>query len=195
MQPLHCHGDWLIDYADGALPPPQLAAAAQHLSQCPACQREAAALQVSGQRLSGYFTTLRASAASLPLPPGKRVGVRSASAWTSIAQRAAAIAAGLALIATGYWLNRPARVDVRPVEIVQHDPTPRETIQQVPQTAQHSAPDDDEIAAEIARETQIARLRAAIAILKEEPGMSERSAALQQYLSQAYQVDMELPSM
>ena len=208
MQPLHCHGDWLIDYADGAMPPPQLAAAAQHLSQCPACQREAAALQSSGQQLSGYFTTLRASP-SYAFPSGKRVG-RGVSTWTSIAQRAAAVAACLALIATGYWLNRQATIGVGPIEVVQHDPAPRETIQQVPQAANHrdpdhdapdhdapdhDAPDHDEIAAEIARETQIARLRAAIAILKEEPGMSERSAALQQYLSQAYQVDLELPAM
>lgn len=192
MQTLHCHGDWLLDYADGALPPPQLAAAEQHLSHCPVCRREVAALQTSGEQLSGYFATLRASTNSLPLPPGERVGVRGlvSNHWTSVAQRVVAVAACLALVAMGYWLNRQARVDVRPVEIVQHEPTPRETSKETPQSVDH-----DEIAAEIARETQIARLRAAIAILKDEPGMSERSAALQQYLSEAYQVDLELPAM
>jgi hypothetical protein len=181
MQNFDCHGDWLIDYADGALPQQQLATADQHLSQCPACQRQLAALQISGARLNDYFTTLRSqTAVSRPL--------RSTS-WNSVVLRAAAVAACLALLAMGYWLNRQARVDIRPVEIVQRDPTPREATERLPQT------DHDDIAAEIARETQIARLRAAITILKDEPGMSERSAALQQYLSQAYQVDLDLPAM
>jgi hypothetical protein len=182
MQALHCHGDWLIDYADGALPQQQLAAAEQHLSTCPACQREVAALQNSGAQLDRYFAALRRTEQCSAGP--------RRSHWTTVAQRAAAIAACLALVAMGCWLNRQARIDIGPVELVQHEPTPPETSKQVPPTADH-----DDIAAEIARETQIARLRAAIAILKDEPGMSERSAALQQYLVEAYQVDLDLPSM
>lgn len=184
MQNLPCHGDWLIEYADGALPLPQLAAADEHLAACPACQEELAALRTSGARLQSYFATLsRTEHCSVP---------RTARAprWSVVAQRAAAVAACVALVALGYWLNRQARVDVRPFEVVQHVEAPREIINQVPQTTVH-----DDIAAEIARETQIARLRAAIAILKDEPGMSERSAALQQYLVEAYQVDFEVPAM
>jgi hypothetical protein len=182
MQALDCHGDWLVDYADGALSELQLAAADEHLAACPACQRELAALQTSGARLQSYFSTLSRTEHCSVL----RVRPR----WTTVAQRAAAVAACVAVVGVGYWLNRQARIDVGPFEVAGHDPAPRETIKDVPQTADH-----DDIAAEIARETQIARLRAAITILKDEPGMSERSAALQQYLSEAYQVDLELPAM
>lgn len=180
MQMLECHGDWLIDYSDGALPPDQLAAAEQHLAQCPACQREVVALQTSGARLTGYFETLRRTEQCSVL--------RTPSRWSVIAQRAAAVAACLALVAMGYWLNRQANSGPEPLNIVQHDP-----ISEVKNDQTSVAADD--IAAEIARETQIARLKAAITILKDEPGMSERSDALQKYLSEAYQVDYELPSM
>lgn len=182
MQTMNCHGDWLIDYADGALPPDQLAAAEQHLAQCVQCRREADALKTSGSRLAGYFAAL------LRTEHGSVLPVRSR--WTVVAQRAVAVAACLGLLAMGYCLNRQARVGIRPIEIVQHEPAPRETVAPPVPTSDH-----DDIAAEIARETQIARLKAAITILKDEPGMSDRSAALREYLSEAYQVDYELPSM
>jgi hypothetical protein len=181
MQTFKCHGDWLIDYADGALPPDLLAAAEQHLAQCAECKREVTALQTSGARLDAYFATLRRTEHCSVL--------RARSRWNVVAQRTSAVAACLALVAMGYWLNRQGNVDVGPVEVVQHDPTPRETTQHAPST------ENDDIAAEIARETQIARLKAAITILKDEPGMSERSDSLQKYLSETYQVDYELPSM
>lgn len=182
MQTFDCHGDWLIDYADGALPRDQLAAAEQHLAQCAACQREVAALQTSGARLDRYFAALRRTEQRSVVPIRSR--------WTVVAQRATAVAACLALIALGYWLNRQSNRRLEPLNIVQRDPVKAEkTNDQAPPTG------IDDIAAEIARETQIARLKAAIAILKEEPGMSERSDSLQRYLSETYQVDHELPSM
>ena len=181
MQTFDCHGDWLIDYADGALPHDQHVAAEQHLAQCPACQREVDALATSGARLTSYFEVIRRTEqCSVP-------GIRFR--WNVIAQRAAAVAACVALMALGHWLNRQANSSVRPQNIAQYE-APREAIEFPNSNTNH-----DDIAAEIARETQIARLKAAIAILKEEPGMSERSDALKQYLSQMYQVDYELPSM
>jgi len=50
-------------------------------------------------------------------------------------------------------------------------------------------PAEDDVLALIARESQIARLRAASEILAKEPGMNERHLAMQQYLAQTYGVE------
>jgi hypothetical protein len=185
MQAPDCHGDWLIDYADGALPADQVEAAKEHLAACPGCRREVAALQSSGEQLQQYFVQLhRTEQCSVPLLRHR---------WMSIAQRAATVAASVALVWVAYSLAGLASKPLSPLHVVQLETEEtKPTTTSAPLTQDHEA---DDIAAEIARETQIARLKAAITILHDEPGMSERSAALQQYLLQTYQVDYELPSM
>ena len=185
MQRFDCHSDWLVDYADGALPADQLAAAEMHLAGCPSCRREVAALQSSGVQLQQYFAALRRTE-QCSVPPLRH-------RWKTIAQRAATVAACVALLSLAYSLAGFASKPVQPLNIAQREAQEtKPTTTVAPPVNDHEA---DDIAAEIARETQIARLKAAITILHEEPGMSERSDALRQYLSDAYQVDFELPSM
>jgi len=176
MPKINCGGDWLVDYADGALAEPERDAADAHLAACDNCRRELGALRTSGNMLIRHFGNLRTSAAGLP--------ARSKT-WSLVARGVAAVAAVLILVVIGYALSRggPAK------------PPPREIVREVtPPSVDVTA--DDDFLAEINREGQIARLRATIALLKDEPGMAERRESLRQYLLDSYQVAVEdMPSM
>jgi len=186
MQPIECAGDWLVDYADGELSGNDLAAANEHLQTCAECRDEAAQLQSSRKALDGYFQLLHETvgpASSLP------VSVKGSRRWRHIA----AVAATIALIVASYALLSSINRDANQPEVARSEtPLSEPTAGTEPASADNNTADDD-LLAEITRETQIARLRATIAILGQEPGMDERRAALEKYLAEAYQVD--IPSM
>jgi anti-sigma factor RsiW len=186
MNSLTCHGDWLVDYADDELSGQQLAAAERHVAACPACRRELTALQASDAKLNAYFSEIRnprgrESLAKNDLQPARSPrSPKTPDPLTlrSISRRTLVAAACIAVIALGLAYSRP-KPSASPTTHVVERAAPTE-------------PADEDPLAEINRQTQIARLRAAIAILKEEPAMEERSKSLEQYLSDAYHVDASL---
>jgi anti-sigma factor RsiW len=174
MSELSCNSDRLLDYADGMLSATERTVVDEHLQHCESCRRELTALQTSGARLTSYFAQLRTAPATVQRPR-----------WLSVAQRAAAVAACLAAIALAYALTSKTTTPRHPIAA---------NIGESP-TAPAVLGDTEDLLAEIARAEQIARLQATIAILKDEPGMSERRAALERYLAEAYDVMPDLPAM
>lgn len=174
MNNIECNGDWLIDYADGELI--ESAAAESHLAVCATCRGELQRLRASGRKLGQYFDALRKveAPAEATVPTRRTSGRR----WALVG--AAAIAASLLAVALGinFWPSQP------------QDLVGQKKPEQQPPARQVVAEPD--VLAQITRETQIAKLRATIAILEQDPSMQERRESLEKYLAESYQVDPSL---
>lgn len=181
MTKFNCNGDWLIGYSDGELSAAESAQAELHLTACPSCSREVAALQSSREMLSAYFATANGSHVGWP-SQAVRNGLGSPSykpSWSAAPLALASIAATALLVSIVVFLGRE----------------PGKVAKAVPPVKPHIAPADvplpdkeDDLLALISRETQIARLRTASEILAKEPGMNDRHLALEKYLTDAYGV-------
>ena len=188
MKKIECSGDWLVEYADGDLSLELVRSAKEHLTACPHCSQALARLQQSRELLTTYFGSLTPATTRgvRPSPARRRV---DAAAKLAVAAIVALVLLGIGLFA---FRGGPKR-DVAK--------TPAAGIQTVPQTIPvpstgaptSTAPADDDVLAQITRETQIARLRAASEILAKEPGMMERHLAIDKYLAEAYGVTADGP--
>jgi anti-sigma factor RsiW len=176
VKQLPCSGQWLLDFADERLAAEQRPRAEQHLAACPACRQELASLQCSGKLLQAYFATAAAHGS-----PARDVAQQPGRVWL-------AASTGLVAIATVVL----AMVYLFPGHFSSVDRPPPPTLALAPvvpaiaQPTQAAPSAAEDVLAEVAREAQIARLRAACDILAREPGMSERHAALEKYLAESY---------
>lgn len=186
MTNIQCSGDWLVEYADGELPSDQLLTAESHLAECARCSQELADLQKSREVLSAYWVALADKPAPAVTPRGPRE--KSLPRWqTTALGLAATAAAAIVALTLAFQPGRPDRIaKVEPAaasvpQSIQNNSTPKTEV---------SGPttDTDDIMAQITRETQVARLRAASEILAKEPGMMERHLAMEKYLAEAYGV-------
>lgn len=168
MKRLNCNHEWLLDYADDTLAIDQRVAADAHLAGCPACRRQLQALRTSGELLTAYFRPEIA-------PPQETMPARRS--------RQAVIASGMALAAALL-----VAITLPRMERSQRPGTER--ILGAMRPAAIDLADAQAIEAELQREAQIARLRAAHAILNREPGLKERSKALEKYLADIYGVNI-----
>ena len=176
MNSIQCSGDWLVEYADGDLAAEELPAAEAHLAACPGCSRELAALRQGREMLETYFQM-----AGRAIPAARVSGAGSLPPWQAAALALAATAAAAILVVTlalqtGRRENSLKTEPAAPALKVETPSSPA------------PAADVDDVLAQIRRETQIARLRAASEILAKEPGMMERHLALEKYLADAYGV-------
>ena len=173
MTRFSCKGDWLVEYADGELTAADSAQAELHLTACPGCTREVAALRSSREILSTYF----AAADGVRPIADLRQQASSQTGWNAAAMALASLAAAVLLVSAFFFLGRERGEVVRAA-------TPKLP---VPSLAAEE-PEEEDVLAMISRETQIARLRTASEILAKEPGMNDRHLAMEKYLAEAYGV-------
>lgn len=188
MLKLECGDEWLVAYADGELSDAQLVAAEQHLSACQQCPKDLAALRRSLSLVRRQWALPIGETDNTPAP-----------AWsTSLLLRAAVVAAvALTLgwqLVPGKWRTTQSPPSVAAVSPERETSDPINTITVPPARAiEPASPPGENITENIAdinswlrQQTQAARLRAASAVLAEEPGMAERSEQLARYASEAY---------
>jgi hypothetical protein len=168
MIDLTCGGDWLLAYADDELTGDDRQQAAEHVAGCGHCQQELAALRASLLQVQGHWQ------APLPSAAPRRFVL---TGRTSVVVRAA-VAAAVAL--TLAW-----RLIAQRDSSVEQAPTAHTAPLEQPVTASNLE-SDAAIDDWLQRETQIARLREASALIAQEPGMKERGEQLEQYLSRTY---------
>ena len=181
MNRWNCHDDRLVEYADGLLPRAEQGAADEHLRGCAACRQELAALQQSLSLVRRHWDrplqeVPADSAAVVQLPV--RVAAAQHQPAVGWLARAAIL---LALVVTLAWQLSAHRNPIAPrqptVAVVTPEITPPNT---------ENSPDTDNIELWLQQQTQAARLRAASALLADEPGMAERSEQLARYATEAY---------
>jgi anti-sigma factor RsiW len=186
-----CHDDWLVEYADGLLLLVEQAAADEHLRGCAACRRELAALQQSLSLVRRHWerplveplpVTRGAVATGVQLP--ERSG--SSERWpiAGMLMRAALV---VAVVGTLAWQLTAHRLPLapQPPTVAVVTPEPRSSAEPAPPNTANS-PATDNIELWLQQQTQAARLRAASALLADEPGMAERSEQLARYATEAY---------
>jgi len=176
MTKFSCHGDWLLEYADGDLSAADSALAELHLADCSDCSREVATLRRSRELLSVYFAGAAAggSAVHVRSLPSPRIS------WNSAALALSSLAATALLVSLFFFLPGDRGEGVTSV------PLPSEGAIASPVVA--AGPVEEDVLAIISRETQIARLRMTSEILAKEPGMNDRHLAIEKYLAEAYGV-------
>jgi anti-sigma factor RsiW len=181
MNRWNCHDDRLVEYADGLLSRDEQAAAEEHLRGCAACQRELIALQQSlllvRQHWDRPLSELVPALSTVVQLPERRAGSQRRPV-TGMLMRAALVAA---VVVTLAWQLSAHRNPIAPrqptVAVVTPEITPPNT---------ENTPDTDNIELWLQQQTQAARLRAASALLADEPGMAERSEQLARYATEAY---------
>jgi hypothetical protein len=179
-----CGGDWLIDFADEALPAAQLALAQQHVDQCARCREELAALRHSGNIIQTHFAGLAAKTHQTAVPhvrrPASRGRRRVATALAAGFTAAGFTAAGFvaALMIAGVWQWRGER------QFAVNPPSPVPAIESAP--AIEPAPTAASVMEEIAREERKARLQATLAIVAAEPRLAEQRESLESYIREQY---------
>jgi hypothetical protein len=161
MIDFNCGGDWLVAYADDELTGDDHKQAAEHLAGCERCQYEFTALRSSLLQVQSHWQAPQAVVA----PQYRR--------WThraNVLARAAIVAAVALTLGWQLTTRRDSSVALAPTT----------------NTARNDLESDAAIDEFLKRETQIARLRTASALLAQEPGMQERGEQLEQYLSRTY---------
>jgi anti-sigma factor RsiW len=161
MNELRCGGDWLVAYADDELTGDERQHAAEHVAGCARCHQELTALRSSLLQVQGHWH------APLPVTVPRRPRLMGSA---SVMARAAIVAAVVLTLGWQLASQRDSSVALAP------------TTNPAPNDLESDAAIDDWLQ----RETQIARLRTASALLAQEPGMQERGEQLEQYLSRTY---------
>jgi hypothetical protein len=168
MIEMNCGGDWLVAYADDELTGDDREQAATHVAGCARCDHELTALRASLLQVRTHWHSPLPTAARRP-----RMGMGRAS----VMARAAIVAAVALTLAWQLRTQRDPAVALAPATNV----APLEHPIITGNLESDAAIDDW-----LQRETQIARLRTASALLAQEPGMQERGEQLERYLSRTY---------
>ena len=176
MNRLECGGDWLVDYADCTANAVDTTAAREHLRDCGLCRRELVQLQQSQRLLHRRFNALKSEALSTSRH-------RSRRSAPSAGLFAASAAAAVALVAGWAWMGSARIPKAMPLEVAVGEQAPGEE-----DAVFDASGENEDVLAAIEREGRIARLQATVNILAAQPGMEERRAALQSYLTGSYQV-------